>query len=116
DLTAGYRSGVGAVFRFEPKGRTGGRWNPLSHEKSLPGGRRYMEVINELDRRLGLLYSGPDAETAGMQARLALLQLLREDSAWRTTLREQPEILGTPLPVPAEQLQDELFGSPKARY
>jgi len=92
--TAGWRSQYGPVFRFEPTGRDGTRWNPLSPDKSLPGGSRFVQILAELDQALEEMYG------RGMETRVALLRLMRDHHDWRDMIRTQPDRLGAPLKAP----------------
>jgi type IV secretory pathway TraG/TraD family ATPase VirD4 len=109
ELTSGFRSTLGPVFRFEPKGREGARWNPLSPSRSIPGGQRLIELMEETQKRLGRLYSAESAEIAGRDARKLLLNLVRDHADWRRRLARDPACLGTPLPVP--DLKEQLIGN-----
>lgn len=87
DLSAGFRSKFGPVFRFEPKGRSGARWNPLSPTRSLPGGMRLEVAQGLLDARLGAIYGD------GRTARQKLLGFMRIHADWRELLATDPTSL-----------------------
>lgn len=92
--TSGWRAKFGPVFRFEPKGRSGARWNPLSPTRSLPGGEAYRKVVADFDALLSDLYGAGDA---AVEARTRLLKMQRGDADWRVTLAANPRILGAPI-------------------
>lgn len=104
--TGGWRSAIGPVFRFEPKGRTGARWNPLSVTKSLPNGTRFLELRRELMQVLAASYG--DGEGAE-DARIRLFNFMEDRDAedWKGVVRRSPEQLassaeeGSTTPPPA---------------
>jgi type IV secretory pathway TraG/TraD family ATPase VirD4 len=89
--TAGWRSKWGPVFRFEPMGRGGCRWNPLSPEKSLPGGKRYAAALDEMNQMMSTLYMGDP-----VTPRAHLFALMRDHTDWRRKVVAEPGCLGTP--------------------
>jgi len=83
--TAGYRSGCSAVLRFEPRGRNGARWNPLSPTHSLPDGGRLKSALQELDKALGKIYG-----RYALDARVRLLQEISHNNDWGLWLENEP--------------------------
>lgn len=89
EKTAGYRSTVGPVIRFEPSGDRGARWNPLSPHRSLPDKGQFFVELTALEAQLAKLV-GPDN---AQDARIGLQSLMRNDADWRESLRREPNLL-----------------------
>ena len=91
--TAGYRSECSAVLRFEPRGNSGARWNPLSPTHSLPDGGKLFENMMKLDAALEKLYG-----KRALDARVTLLKEISHNNDWENWIVRSPEELAELLP------------------
>lgn len=89
EKTAGYRSRVGPVVRFEPSGDRGARWNPLSPSRSLPDKGAFFTELTALEAELTKLVGPEDAQ----DTRIGLQTMMRNDADWRETLKRDPSVL-----------------------
>jgi len=86
--TAGYRSECSAVLRFEPRGRHGARWNPLSPTHSLPDGGKLKATMDQLDSALAKIFGD-----YALDARVKLLQEISHNNDWQNWIQEAPHEL-----------------------
>lgn len=88
EKTAGFRSEHSAVLRFEPRGRHGARWNPISPTHSLPDAGKLKTTMDELDKAFAKIYG-----IGALDARVRLLQEISHNNEWDSWIKREPGAL-----------------------